>query len=151
MTVDIVRPNGVEIEVAADALGHLRDYLARHPGTEQVRLRAGEDADGALLVIPRPAAELLADVLSHFASGEGVAVMSSRTELTTQQAADLLNVSRPYLIGLLNAGDIEYRMVGSHRRVVVGSLMDYRARAEATRRQAADELSAATQDLNLTG
>ena len=149
--MDIVRPRGIEIEIAAGALDHLRVYLARHPGVEPVRLRAGEDADGAVLVIPRPAAELLADVLSHFASGEGVTVLPSRSELTTQQAADLLNVSRPYLIGLLDAGEIEYRMVGSHRRVAVGSLMDYRARDRALRRRAADELSAATQDLNLMG
>jgi excisionase family DNA binding protein len=144
-------PKGVQVEIAADALGHLRDYLAQHPGMDRVRLRAGEDTDGCVLVIPRPAAELLAEVLSHFASGDGVSVLSSRAELTTQQAADLLNVSRPFLIGLLNASEIEYRMVGSHRRVAVGSLMDYRARDETLRRHAADELSAATQDLNLTG
>ncbi len=62
----------------------------------------------------------------------------------------MLNVSRPYLIGLLDAGEIEYRKVGTHRRVRAASLLDYQRRDDQRRREAADELAALTQEMGLT-
>lgn len=76
-------------------------------------------------------------------------IAPANAELTTQQAADLLNVSRPFLIGLLQAGEIEYRTVGAHRRVKMPSLMDYLRRDNETRRSAADEITKMSQELGL--
>ena len=73
-------------------------------------------------------------------AGEGVTLIPSNAELTTQQAADMLNVSRPFLIGLLESNEIEYRKVGSHRRVLAVSLMSYLKRDNESRRQVVDEL-----------
>jgi excisionase family DNA binding protein len=92
----------------------------------------------------------LAQVLSAFAHGEGVTVLPAQAELTTQQAADALNVSRPFLIGLLEQGKIAYRTVGTHRRVKASSLVEYMRADDAERLAAADALSAETYDLGLT-
>lgn len=68
-------------------------------------------------------------------------------EYTTQQAADFLNVSRPYVIKLLNEGDIEFRQVGAHQRIRFQDLREYKTRDDLKRRQAADELTRLTEDM----
>lgn len=122
-----VNPDEDSVTQAAQALTRVQAYLRDHPdGPATVRIV--DDADGDQLIVPRGAVELLARVLAHMASGHGVSVVPAHAELTTQQAADLLNVSRPYLINLLDAGEIEYRKVGTHRRVLAGSLLEYKHR-----------------------
>ncbi|MDQ1307967.1 MAG: hypothetical protein QG671_3801 [Actinomycetota bacterium] len=149
MAVKVVGPVGPdeeEAEAAARALERVQAYLVRHPDGEG-RLDL-DDAEGAV-TMPRVAFELLARVLAHLASGQSVSIVPVDVELTTQQAADLLNVSRPYLIGLLEAGEIQYRKVGTKRRVLAGSLVEYKRRDDLHRREVADELSVLTQEMGL--
>ena len=93
--------------------------------------------------------ELLARVLAHMAAGQAVSVVPAHAELTTQQAANLLNVSRPFLIGLLDSGLIGYRKVGKHRRVRADSLLDYKRNDDQDRREAADELTELNREMGL--
>lgn len=148
--VDSTRPDDADAALARDALDRVKRYLAKHRGDahEPIRVIVDEE-DQQPLALPRAAVELMARVLAHMAMGQGVSIVPLNAELTTQQAADILNVSRPYLIGLLDEGKIEYKMVGTHRRVLAASLMAYQRTDDATRRSAADELSAITQEMGL--
>lgn len=142
-------PDENEASIARHALVRIKDYLQRHPGTsdEPVVITVQEDAER--LALPRSAVELMARILAHMAAGQSVSVVPLHAELTTQQAADLLNVSRPFLIGLLDAGEIEHRMVGTHRRIRASSLLSYQRQDDARRRGSADQLTAFSQELGL--
>lgn len=146
MYVGAEHPDDTEISLAGEVLPQVREYLESHHG-DVVRLVVTDDNE--TLDVPRSAVELLARILAHMAAGQGVAIVPEHAELTTQQAADLMNVSRPYLIGLLNAGEIEYRTVGKHRRIQAASLMNYIAADDRRRREAADELTQLNQEMGL--
>lgn len=147
--VSPVKPSDESAAVAARALTQVQAYLRAHQaGPATVRLVS--ETDGEDLVVPHDVVELLARILAHMASGHGVSVVPAHAELTTQEAANLLNVSRPYLIGLLEADEIEYRFVGTHRRVLAGSLIEYKRRDDARRREAADELTRLNQAMGLS-
>jgi excisionase family DNA binding protein len=134
-------PDPSDAELARSAL---RDLTAALGKDGPVHLRFAEGAD---VVVPRSALTALTQILSTFADGEGVTVLPAQAELTTQQAADAMRVSRPFLIGLLESGKIAYRTVGTHRRVQAASLVAYMREDEAKRRAIADELAAETHDL----
>lgn len=141
------QPDETDISTAVEVLPHIKDYLASHTDSV-IRLVVADDPQETL-VVPRRAVELLARVLAHMAAGQGVSVVPAHAELTTQQAAELLNVSRPFLIGLLDGGEIEYRKVGKHRRIKAQSLMAYMARDDRARREAADELTRLNHEMGL--
>ncbi|MFP8885770.1 helix-turn-helix domain-containing protein [Streptomyces mangrovi] len=129
-----------ETETAERALSRVRGLLERHHDAQRIDVTV-EDEGAGPLTLPREAVELLATALAHLAAGRGAAVVARNAELTTRQAADLLNVSRPFLVGLLRAGEIEYRTVGEDRRIPASSLLEYRRRDDEYRRQAAEELT----------
>jgi excisionase family DNA binding protein len=147
-SVGSIDPGDVDAEVAARAARRIEEYLDGHPDDdliEALREIGTEDA----LVIPRATAVMFAQILDLLAQGRGVQIFPKEVELSTQQAADMLNVSRPYLIGLLESGSISFRKVGRHRRIKFEDLMDYKRRDDLSRRTAADELAELTEDLDL--
>ena len=99
--------------------------------------------------IPTPAVRLLKEILEQMAHGNGVALMPLHAELTTRQAAELLQVSRTHLVQLLDDGRIPCRKVGAHRRVRAEDILTYRHETESRRRKALDELTARDQELGL--
>ncbi|OKJ78533.1 helix-turn-helix domain-containing protein [Streptomyces sp. CB02460] len=153
MTKTDIRPVKLPPEKTAAAnraLTRVRGYLTEHPDLAQIAVKPLNDSEREPLTLPREAVELLAGLLAHLGAGRGVSIVPSTAELTTQQAADILNVSRPFLIGLLEAGEIECRMVGTHRRITASSLMEYKQADDRRRREAADELSQLGQEMGLT-
>ena len=142
------RPESGDAELALRAARRIGEYLTTHPGADPVKLQ-GELAGDDALVVPREAAVLLAKILGFLANGEGVNVIPDMAELTTQQAAEFLNVSRPYLIKILESGEIPFRLVGTHRRVKFRDLSEFKSRDDLARRRAADELTQLAQELGL--
>jgi excisionase family DNA binding protein len=141
-----IRPGEVDAELAGRAMRRIREYLQSNPEAEPIEV-IGEIGDDEALVVPRAVATLLAQVLSFLANGQGVQLMPDDAMLTTQQAADSLNVSRPYLIGLLEAGEIPYRMVGTHRRITFKDLLDYKRQDDQRRRRVLDELAELSEEI----
>jgi excisionase family DNA binding protein len=143
-----IEPGAIDSQQAARAVQRIKAYLQRHPDKQDIKVQH-EVGEEEALVLPRQAVSLLAYILSQAAAGRGVSVMPSHAELTTQQAADQLNVSRPYLIGLLEAGTIPYKLVGRHRRIRWDDVMAYQRSSEAEGRAAADELAELGQELGI--
>lgn len=101
------------------------------------------------LDLPPVVMELLADILKETAAGKAVSLVAIEREITTQQAATLLNVSRPYLVGLIEKGELPARMVGNQRRLPLQDVLAYKAENRAKRRAVLNEMAAADQELGL--
>lgn len=101
------------------------------------------------LRIPAPAVNMLVRILDEMAQGNAVTLTPVHAELTTQEAADMLNISRPSLIQLLDESKIEYRKVGTHRRVRFEALIAYKKKVHADRLAVLNELAAYDQELGI--
>jgi excisionase family DNA binding protein len=99
--------------------------------------------------LPPVVARLLMDILKETAAGHAVTLVPFQEEITTQQAADLLNVSRPYLVGMIEKGELPVRMVGNQRRLPLKNVLTYREENRAKRLETLQELVAHDQKLGL--
>jgi len=142
-----VQPTEEMSALAADASRRLFRVI----GTNQretcvVRFESAPDEP---LVLPAAAVRLLGALLTELAKGNAVTLMPHHAELTSQEAADLLNVSRPFLVSLLESGQLPFHKVGTHRRVRFSDLMTYKRRRDAESEEALRELAAISQELKL--
>ena len=146
--VEPFQPSDAEIVLAQEASRAL-SHLAGHD--RAVHVEAVERASGhkETFVLPAAAVRLLLDMLGQMAAGHAVAIVPIHAELTTQQAADVLGVSRPFLVGLLEQGKLPFHKVGTHRRVRYGELIAYKRREHEARRRALNELARQGQELGM--
>jgi excisionase family DNA binding protein len=105
--------------------------------------------DGSQIDIPDELYGILRDVVAALSHGLAISIAPHNTMLTTQEAAELLNISRPTLVRLLTDGEIPYIMRGRHRRVMLRDILSYRERSRRERRQTLEQMTAEAEDDNL--
>lgn len=150
-------PTEAEIQLALEATRRLAPVVAALADPEveaedapaQVVVQIKGRPAAETLSIPLAALKLLGRILDEMARGNIVMLTPVHAELTTQEAADLLNVSRPFLIKLLDEGAIPCRKVGRHRRIRFDDLMEYKRRIDSARSEVLDELVAQAQELDM--
>jgi excisionase family DNA binding protein len=137
-----VVPNDQDVPLAEESSRRLAPFASKPlkvtvPGTKHS------------VTLPAGAVRLLVDLLAHMARGNSVTIVPHHAEFTTQQAADFLNVSRPFLVKQLEEGALPYRKVGTHRRVAFRDLLAFKKSMYEKRAKALQELTALDQELGL--
>jgi len=139
---------------AADAL--LARESSRLLGTRKlgrrtsIRIQVLDDGEESEAVaVPSSALRLFLHLLAEMSQGNSVTLIPTHAELTTQQAADLLNVSRPYVVKLLDDGRIPFRTVGKYRRVRFDDLMAFKQKDDDARAKVLDQLAEEAQELGM--
>jgi excisionase family DNA binding protein len=140
-------PSDAEKALAKESSRQLAPLIHKERPSTSISIL--EDDLGQRIVVPNVAISLLLEILTQMAQGNAVTLMPYHAELTTQQAADLLNVSRPFLVKLLESGELAHRMVGKHRRVLLQDVMKYKENIDRARNETLNELVAQAQELNM--
>jgi excisionase family DNA binding protein len=146
----IVKPLGERLPSPGErtAANQLRQILASRGVDQEQTLRIIEDSGQSAEVVLTPGiSSLLIELLRHIGKGDAVTLVPVSQMLSTQQAADILNVSRPFLISLLEKEVIPHVLVGRHRRIRAEELFAYKRRRETARSDALEELAALDADL----
>jgi len=137
-----VEPSADDVRIARCAAAKL---AAAAPGSDvSIRIDGGEGVK-----LPPSVVRILAEIMEHFAHAQAVVLATREFEVSTQRAADILNVSRPYLVELLESGKIPFRRVGTHRRVRLDDVLAYQSEMRARTSRALDELTELSQELGL--
>ncbi|MGL5363522.1 MAG: helix-turn-helix domain-containing protein [Bosea sp. (in: a-proteobacteria)] len=140
------------VPTAADALVAREATIKLKPLEKQlgdVRVQLMDMQDSMPIPLPASAVRFFMEILHNMAEGRAFTLMPMHAELTTQQAADFLNVSRPHVVKLLEGDDIPYRKVGTHRRIRFADLDAYKRKSDVERRKMLDDMVKLTQELGL--
>ena len=141
-------PTAKEIASARESSRALSAYVQANAETQQIGIFDAKGAAHAVRV-PVSALRLLLDALAEISEGTAVSIISVHAELTTQEAADVLNVSRPFLVQLLERGEVPFHKIGTHRRIRYQDVIAYKERIDAERRKALDALAEQAHALNM--
>jgi excisionase family DNA binding protein len=140
--------DGLPSESDRDVARQLRGLVVRQAqGDVRISLREPGKAEPTEITLTPAMSIAFLELLRPISDGDAVTIIPVGKELTTQQAADILNVSRPFLISLLRSGEIAHTLVGRHRRIRAVDLFSYKTARNAKRAAALDELMASDADL----
>lgn len=142
---DLFIPNEAESRAAEESCRRLSTIVNR----ESLSIRVESEGRDESIPIPASMYRLIQDLLVNLAQGNAITILPTHAELTTQQAADILNVSRPFVIQLIETNQIACRMVGTHRRVLFKDVLDFKIRNKQARIKILDELVAEAQELGM--
>jgi len=148
ITADRIDLSDHDAELLAQASRLMSEALDR-PQAHRIAL-VEEQADGSdsvRLEVPPATLRLLSQILALMARQQTFVLYPESSELTTKQAAEVLGVSRPFLIRVLEGGDIPYRKVGRHRRVLMKDVLSYKQTTQVKREAAMDELVRASEEM----
>jgi len=140
-------PTDKESKLAEESSQKLAAYISSTKTTAIQLINKNKSSE--IITLPAAALQLLMIILSQMAKGNAVTIMPIHAELTTQEAADLLNVSRPYLIKLLDEEKIPFRKVGTKRRILAEDVMKYKNDIDQKRLHVLDELTNEAQKNNM--
>lgn len=139
-------PNEQESEVARLS----KQQLSRHTKEDQpLTLKVIDAEQEDPIQLPAGAVSMLMDILGAMAAGQGITLIPEKAELTTGQVAQILNVSRPYVVKLLEEGVIPHRKVGKHRRILIEDVMHYKQKSDVERENALNQLAEDAQAHNM--
>jgi excisionase family DNA binding protein len=134
-----------EAAIAKTAADHLAPLALCGEGVQLVT----REQPNIVIPLPAKAVSLIVELLKTMATRRPFSIIPHDAELTTQQAADYLNVSRPFLIKLIDSGELTHRLVGRHRRVRMGDLVAFERESVKQRKQTMAEMAALSQELGL--
>ena len=138
-----------EQNMASRSLNHIKGVGSRLRSNRSKGVKIMLEESGEQVIIPDKAFCILVDVLSKMSEGKSVTILPSETELTTRQAADMLRVSRPHLVKLLESGKMPFKKVGSHRRILLNDLIEYDEKLRQNRENQLIFLTKQAQELSL--
>jgi excisionase family DNA binding protein len=137
-------PSETEAALANESSRLLAACIGKGP-TATLRVINGNEE----ITVPVAALKMLVDILANMAEGNAISIVPTHAELTTQEAADFIGVSRPYLVGLLQKGELKHHKVGTHRRVYFRDLLEFREKRKASSEAALNELAKQAQELGM--
>lgn len=138
-------PAPKEMEAAIRGQRQLATYLSTKLETQEISIQDAHDI-AHRIELPTSALTLLMSILGELAAGNAVQIVPVQAELTTQEAANILNVSRPHMVKLLEEGHLPFHKTGRHRRVLFADLMQYKEQRENESMQAMQELTDRSQE-----
>jgi len=143
------RTSGDDQKIALGSITHLKGVSRKLRTVSSPGVKIKIQESGEFITIPKKALSLLINILSNMSEGKSITIVPTDSELSTQQAADMLHVSRPHLIKLLESKKIPFKKVGSHRRILLRDIINFEKKFEKDREEQLKFLSKQAQDLDL--
>jgi len=146
---ETISPTPEDADLARQSSRALSRFSGRPSQVSILVQSDGDHPEAQTVTVPASVFRVLMDVLNQMAQGNAVTIIPVHAELTTQQAAEILNVSRPFVIKLIEERTLPCKMVGTHRRVLFSDLMNYKRKMDADRLKVLEELAAQAQELGM--